>query len=145
MSKISRIYSKYNNVQDFSNIQWALKTPRAILTWSLCHVIFFCLLNRIQYFHSIFACSQQTRLLEDEHVSHMINLGIIPWFHAFGCFSLIGLMINKATLVFLPKFEEVPFLQCIQVKRNFFLRITNNCDFFRNRYTEPTTCTSYRH
>lgn len=60
-------------------------------------------------------CSQQVRLLEEEHVSHHINMGIIPWFHTFGCFSVIGLLINKATFVFLPKFEEVSFLRCIQV------------------------------
>ncbi|KAG4067360.1 hypothetical protein HA402_000351 [Bradysia odoriphaga] len=57
---------------------------------------------------------QQTSLLEDEHVSHPIYMGIIPWFHAFGSHSLVGIMINKATLVFLPKFEEVSFLRCIE-------------------------------
>lgn len=44
-----------------------------------------------------------------------IVLGIIPWFHAFGCMSLMALMLYRVRMVFLPRFEETVFLAAIPV------------------------------
>lgn len=41
-------------------------------------------------------------------------LGVIPWFHAFGCLTLLGVACNGVKLVLLPKFEEGLFLSCIE-------------------------------
>lgn len=52
-----------------------------------------------------------------------IILGVIPWFHAFGCLTILGVCISGVKLVFLPKFEEGLFLSCIEVRLmwNYFL------------------------
>lgn len=42
-------------------------------------------------------------------------LGVIPWFHAFGVMTLLGVLLNGAQMVFLPKFDEGLFLSCIEV------------------------------
>lgn len=41
-------------------------------------------------------------------------LTVIPWFHSFGCLTLISSGIVGACLVFLPKFEEHLFLSAIE-------------------------------
>ncbi|GAB0097778.1 luciferin 4-monooxygenase [Sergentomyia squamirostris] len=44
----------------------------------------------------------------------MTILGIIPWFHAFGCLTLCGTTLNGIKIVLLPKFEEYLFLSAIE-------------------------------
>lgn len=56
------------------------------------------------------------RTLEDSLAPNLIVLSIIPWFHAFGCITLISSMIYRSRVVFLEKFDEVPFLEAIQVR-----------------------------
>lgn len=51
----------------------------------------------------------------DRNVKDAIILGIIPWFHAFGCLTILGICISATNYVFLPKFEENLFLTCIEV------------------------------
>lgn len=41
-------------------------------------------------------------------------LSVIPWFHAFGCLSLVLTSCMETTMVFLPKFEEKVFLGAIE-------------------------------
>lgn len=55
------------------------------------------------------------RPIEYSFIPNPIILSVIPWFHAFGCLSLIGAMLHRSQIVFLPKFEEQPFLARIQV------------------------------
>ncbi|XP_055850186.1 uncharacterized protein LOC129914807 [Episyrphus balteatus] len=47
-------------------------------------------------------------------LSDIAVLSVIPWFHAFGCISLILTCCMDTTMVFLPKFEEKVFLGAIQ-------------------------------
>lgn len=56
-----------------------------------------------------------------------IILGIIPWFHAFGCLTIVGTCLSNTLLVSLPKFEEFLFLTIIEVSyaRMVFERKTN--------------------
>lgn len=44
----------------------------------------------------------------------IVILGVIPWFHAFGCLTLLGVIAGAVQLVSLPKFEEGLFLSCIE-------------------------------
>nr|XP_019555575.2 luciferin 4-monooxygenase isoform X1 [Aedes albopictus] len=44
----------------------------------------------------------------------IVLLGVLPWFHAYGCMTLINVVCNKQLLVSLPKFEEGLFLSCIE-------------------------------
>ncbi|KAI8046446.1 uncharacterized protein LOC128252834 [Drosophila gunungcola] len=44
-------------------------------------------------------------------------LTVIPWFHAFGCLTLITTACRGARLVYLPKFEENLFLAAIEKYR----------------------------
>lgn len=44
----------------------------------------------------------------------IVLLGVLPWFHAYGCMTLINVICNKQKLVSLPKFEEGLFLSCIE-------------------------------
>lgn len=42
-------------------------------------------------------------------------LSVIPWFHAFGCLTLIMCTCMGTQLIYLPKFEETVFLGAIEV------------------------------
>lgn len=42
-------------------------------------------------------------------------LTVIPWFHSFGCLTLITTGVMGACLIYLPKFEEHLFLSAIEV------------------------------
>lgn len=47
-----------------------------------------------------------------------IILGIIPWFHAFGFLTMLGVTLTAgACIVSLPKFEEGLFLATIESYR----------------------------
>lgn len=48
-------------------------------------------------------------------------LGIIPWFHAFGCLTLFCQTLYGMKMVFLPMFEENLFLNTIQTYKATFL------------------------
>lgn len=48
-------------------------------------------------------------------ISEITLLTVIPWFHAFGCLSLITTGTMGTRLVYLPKFEENLFLSAIEV------------------------------
>ena len=44
-----------------------------------------------------------------------IIMGLIPWFHAYGCTTLVAMICSvKAAFVILPKFEEKLFLSSIE-------------------------------
>ncbi|XP_055531065.1 uncharacterized protein LOC129721953 [Wyeomyia smithii] len=62
---------------------------------------------------SIALLKESDRLM-DTPPGGMILLGVLPWFHAFGCMTLINVICNKQKLVSLPKFEEGLFLSCIE-------------------------------
>ena len=47
-------------------------------------------------------------------------LTVIPWFHSFGCLTLITTGVMGACLVYLPKFEEHLFLSAIEVGISFY-------------------------
>lgn len=61
--------------------------------------------------------------LEESFEVPVVVLGVIPWFHAFGCLTLINVICNKLKLVSLPKFEEGLFLGCIENYRCSFVFI----------------------
>ncbi|XP_053665540.1 uncharacterized protein LOC128714687 [Anopheles marshallii] len=44
----------------------------------------------------------------------MVVLCVLPWFHAFGCLSLINVLCIKERMVSLPKFEAFLYLGCIE-------------------------------
>ncbi|XP_055903336.1 uncharacterized protein LOC129939373 [Eupeodes corollae] len=46
--------------------------------------------------------------------SDIAVLSVIPWFHAFGCITLVLTSCMNTNMVFLPKFEERVFLGAIQ-------------------------------
>ncbi|XP_035902710.1 4-coumarate--CoA ligase 1 [Anopheles stephensi] len=60
-------------------------------------------------------------MLEASFEVPTVVLSVIPWFHAFGCLTLINVICNKLKLVFLPKFEEGLFLSCIENYRCSFV------------------------
>ncbi|EAA11995.3 AGAP004655-PA [Anopheles gambiae str. PEST] len=60
-------------------------------------------------------------VLEASFEVPVVVLGVIPWFHAFGCLTLINVICNKLKLVSLPKFEEGLFLSCIENYRCSFV------------------------
>lgn len=41
--------------------------------------------------------------------------GVLPWFHAYGCLTLLSVACSSVSLVYLPKFEERAFLSAIEV------------------------------
>lgn len=43
-----------------------------------------------------------------------VNFCVIPWFHTYGAFVLITSTIIGSKLVFLPKFDAIHFLRCIE-------------------------------
>ena len=44
-----------------------------------------------------------------------VILGLVPWFHAFGLTTLVGIMASASgRIVLLPKFEEGLFLSCVE-------------------------------
>ncbi|XP_049291818.1 luciferin 4-monooxygenase-like [Anopheles funestus] len=47
----------------------------------------------------------------------MVVLCVLPWFHAFGCLSLINVLCIKERMVSLPKFEDFLYLGCIETYR----------------------------
>ncbi|XP_058118404.1 uncharacterized protein LOC131288319 [Anopheles ziemanni] len=59
--------------------------------------------------------------LESSFEGPRIILGVIPWFHAFGCLTLINVLCNQQKLISLPKFEEGLFLSCIENYRCSFV------------------------
>lgn len=63
-----------------------------------------------------------------------IQLSVIPWFHAYGCLTIIGSLINFEKIVFLEKFEDKPFLTAIEVISQIFIEksITTIFYVYRN-------------
>ncbi|XP_055616636.1 uncharacterized protein LOC129762426 [Toxorhynchites rutilus septentrionalis] len=59
------------------------------------------------------ALLKETTLLTQQS-EEMVLLGVLPWFHAYGCMTLINVICNKQKLVSLPKFDEGLFLSCIE-------------------------------
>ncbi|XP_053678264.1 luciferin 4-monooxygenase-like [Anopheles nili] len=47
----------------------------------------------------------------------MVVLCVLPWFHAFGCLSLVNVLCIKELMVSLPKFEDFLYLGCIETYR----------------------------
>lgn len=41
--------------------------------------------------------------------------GVLPWFHAYGCLTLLSVACSGVSLVYLPKFEDRAFLAAIEV------------------------------
>uniref|UniRef100_A0A182QGS8 Luciferin 4-monooxygenase n=1 Tax=Anopheles farauti TaxID=69004 RepID=A0A182QGS8_9DIPT len=44
----------------------------------------------------------------------LVLLCVLPWFHAFGCLSLLNVLCIKQRMVALPKFEDFLYLGCIE-------------------------------
>lgn len=44
-----------------------------------------------------------------------INMSLLPWFHVFGCMTLLGSAIKMQKVVVLPKFSALEFLSAIEV------------------------------
>lgn len=66
-----------------------------------------------------FCKNTMLKMASVEHEEKVI-LGLIPWFHAFGLTTLIGILTgssNKARIVLLPKFEEGLYLSCVETYR----------------------------
>uniref|UniRef100_T1H1E2 Luciferin 4-monooxygenase n=1 Tax=Megaselia scalaris TaxID=36166 RepID=T1H1E2_MEGSC len=47
-------------------------------------------------------------------------LNIIPWSHVYGALIILQTITSKASVVFLPKFHETHFLECIEKYECFF-------------------------
>uniref|UniRef100_A0A182N0I5 Luciferin 4-monooxygenase n=1 Tax=Anopheles dirus TaxID=7168 RepID=A0A182N0I5_9DIPT len=47
----------------------------------------------------------------------MVVLCVLPWFHAFGCLSLLNVLCIKQRMVSLPKFEDFLYLGAIETYR----------------------------
>lgn len=41
--------------------------------------------------------------------------GVLPWFHAYGCLTLLSVACSGVNLVYLPKFDDRAFLSAIEV------------------------------
>lgn len=54
--------------------------------------------------------------IKDSFEDGIALLSIIPWFHAYGILTNIGMCICGSKTVFLPKFEENAFLSALQVR-----------------------------
>ncbi|XP_055373680.1 uncharacterized protein LOC129607016 [Condylostylus longicornis] len=50
----------------------------------------------------------------DSILEMLTLLSVIPWFHSYGCVSLILITVFAMRLVFLPRFEEKAFLRAIE-------------------------------
>uniref|UniRef100_A0A182VPX3 Luciferin 4-monooxygenase n=1 Tax=Anopheles minimus TaxID=112268 RepID=A0A182VPX3_9DIPT len=70
---------------------------------------------------NIMASVSVLTMMEASIEGPIVVLSVIPWFHAFGCLTLINVICNKLKLVFLPKFEEGLFLSCIENYRCSFV------------------------
>uniref|UniRef100_A0A182RE74 Luciferin 4-monooxygenase n=1 Tax=Anopheles funestus TaxID=62324 RepID=A0A182RE74_ANOFN len=70
---------------------------------------------------NIMASVSLLTMMEASIEGPVVVLSVIPWFHAFGCLTLINVICNKLKLVFLPKFEEGLFLSCIENYRCSFV------------------------
>jgi 4-coumarate--CoA ligase len=57
---------------------------------------------------------RNSNLKEEIPLDELCILGLIPWFHAFGCITLINVLMVAVKVVFIPKFEEGLFLSCIE-------------------------------
>lgn len=44
----------------------------------------------------------------------MTIFGVLPWFHAYGCLTLLAVACSGVTLVYLAKFEDRAFLSAIE-------------------------------
>lgn len=56
-----------------------------------------------------------TAVVTDIPADELVFLSVIPWFHSYGCVTLISLVCLGFKSVVIPKFEEKLFLSCIQV------------------------------
>lgn len=74
------------------------------------------------------------KLLNNE----FITIGVIPWFHAYGCITLIGMCISGHRLLFYKKFDEIPFLSGIEVILLLYYVVLYKkfCPFFVHRNTK---------
>lgn len=60
-------------------------------------------------------CKNTILRIADIKSDDSVILGLIPWFHAFGLTSLVGVITAASgKIVLLPKFEEGLFLSCIE-------------------------------
>lgn len=67
---------------------------------------------------SISCFSDTFNLLKDVMDGGLTILSIIPWFHAYGLVTTIGMTICGAKLVTFPKFNEKIFLKSIEVRNS---------------------------
>lgn len=78
-------------------------------------------MRRIQFYerfdYFIYFCFRdRDSALEDDLAPNLIVLSVIPWFHGFGCITVIASMLHRWRVVLLPKFGEISFLEAIQVR-----------------------------
>ncbi len=64
-----------------------------------------------------FDFSENFNLLKGALEGGLSILSIIPWFHAYGLLTTIGMTICGAKLVTFPRFNEKLFLRSIEVTR----------------------------
>ncbi|KFB36727.1 luciferin 4-monooxygenase [Anopheles sinensis] len=62
------------------------------------------------------ALTEETSAMMDSE-EQMVVLCVLPWFHAFGCLSLLNVLCIKERMVSLPKFEDFLYLSCIEQYR----------------------------
>uniref|UniRef100_A0A182J5K8 Luciferin 4-monooxygenase n=2 Tax=Anopheles atroparvus TaxID=41427 RepID=A0A182J5K8_ANOAO len=62
------------------------------------------------------ALTEETSAMMDVQ-EQMVVLCVLPWFHAFGCLSLLNVLCIKERMVSLPKFEDFLYLSCIEQYR----------------------------
>lgn len=70
---------------------------------------------RLMIFISHF--SDNYNLIKDTFEDGLTILSIVPWFHAYGLITTIGMTICGAKLVTFPRFNEKIFLKSIEVRR----------------------------
>lgn len=57
-------------------------------------------------------------------------LSVAPWTHIFGCYSLTRTAVHCRLAVYLPKFEEEKYLQCIEVNNRRVNCVNHNANSF---------------
>ncbi|XP_050095503.1 luciferin 4-monooxygenase-like [Anopheles aquasalis] len=63
------------------------------------------------------ALTEEANAMTDLGGEQLVLLCVLPWFHAFGCLSLLNVLCNGERMVALPQFEETTYLTCIEQYR----------------------------
>ncbi|XP_035781245.1 luciferin 4-monooxygenase-like [Anopheles albimanus] len=63
------------------------------------------------------ALTEEANAMTDLGGEKLVILCVLPWFHAFGCLSLLNVLCNGERMVAVPQFEETTYLTCIEQYR----------------------------